>query len=118
MANENGRHRTHLMICAGTGCVSNKSLRVKEALEREIENADLKDEVLVVTTGCNGFCAQGPIMVVQPEGIFYQMLTEEDIPHLVAEHLLKGRPVEKLMYTPPEEETPIPRMSDLGFFSK
>lgn len=115
---DNGTYRTHLMICAGTGCVSNRSLRVKDALEREIQKASLEHEVLLVTTGCNGFCAQGPIMVVQPEGIFYQMLTEEDIPHLVEEHLLKGRPVEKLMYTPPMGERPIPKMSDLGFFSK
>ncbi|MFH1007316.1 MAG: NADH-quinone oxidoreductase subunit NuoF [Candidatus Latescibacterota bacterium] len=115
---QNEKFRTHLMICAGTGCVSNKSLKVKEALEREIEKAGLAEEISVVATGCNGFCAQGPIMVVQPEGIFYQMLTEEDIPHLVEEHFLKGRPVEKLMYTPPMEEKPIPRMSDIGFFSK
>ena len=112
------QHRTHCMVCAGTGCVSNKSLKVKEALEREIKKAGLEEEVLVVLTGCNGFCAGGPIMVVQPEGIFYQMLTEEDVSHLVEEHFLKGRPVERLMYTPAEEEKPIPKMNDIGFFSK
>ncbi len=112
------RYRTHLMICAGTGCVSNNAFKIKEALQREIKRFDLEDEVMIVTTGCNGFCAQGPIMVVQPDGIFYQMLTEENIPHLVEEHLLKGRPVKKLMYTPTEEERPIPKMSDIGFFKK
>jgi len=106
------------MVCAGTGCVSNNAFKVKEALEREIKRHNLHDEVLIVMTGCNGFCAQGPIMVVQPDGIFYQMLTEKDIPHLVEEHLLKGRPVKKLMYTPSEEEKPIPKMSDIGFFKK
>lgn len=106
------------MLCAGTGCVSNNAFRVKEALEKEIRRFNLEDEVLIVMTGCNGFCAQGPIMVVQPDGIFYQMLTEEDIPHLVEEHLLKGRPVRRLMYTPSEKEKPIPRMSDIGFFKK
>lgn len=106
------------MVCAGTGCVSNNAFKVKEALEREIKRHNLQDEVLIVMTGCNGFCAQGPIMVVQPDGIFYQMLTEKDIPHLVEEHLLKGRPVKKLMYTPSEEEKPIPKMSDIGFFNK
>ncbi|TES90359.1 MAG: NADH-quinone oxidoreductase subunit NuoF [Candidatus Cloacimonadota bacterium] len=110
--------RTHLMVCGGTGCVSNNAFKIKEALEREIKKLDLEDEVLVVMTGCNGFCAQGPIMVVQPDGVFYQMLTEKDIPHLVEEHLLKGRPVKKLMYTPSEKKKPIPKMSDIGFFSK
>ncbi len=67
-------------------------------------------------TGCNGFCAQGPIMVVHPDGLFYQMLTEKNIPHLVEEHFLKGRPVKELMYIPPKEKAPVPKMSDIGFF--
>lgn len=112
------RYRTNLMVCSGTGCVSNHSLRIKEALERELQHHDLQGEIKVVLTGCNGFCANGPIMVVQPDGIFYQMLTVEDIPHLVEEHFLKGRPVKSLMYTPPREESPIPKMSDIGFFRK
>ena len=108
----------HLMLCAGTGCVSNGSHRVKAALERELAKHDLQGEVAVVMTGCNGFCAQGPVMTVQPDGIFYQLLTEEDVPHLVEEHFLKGRPVNRLMYTPPAEQMPVPKMSDIGFFKK
>lgn len=110
--------RTYLMLCAGTTCVSNGSLKIKDALEREIGKHNLQHEVQVVMTGCNGFCANGPIMVVQPEQIFYQFLTEENIAHLVEEHLLKGRPVKQLMYTPPQQELPLPRMSDIGFFKK
>ena len=111
-------YRTHIMLCAGTGCVSNGTFKVKDALERELKNHNLQDEVGVVMTGCNGFCAQGPVAVVKPDEIFYQLLTEDDIPHLVEEHFLKGRPVQKLMYTPPAEKTPIPIMSDIGFFGK
>jgi NADP-reducing hydrogenase subunit HndC len=111
-------YRTHLMLCAGTGCVSNGAYRIKAALERELAKHYLQEEVAVVMTGCNGFCAQGPVMIVQPEGIFYQLLTDEAVPHLVEEHFLKGRPVERLMYTPPEAKTPVPRMSDIGFFRK
>ena len=111
-------YRMHLMLCAGTGCVSNGSYRIQEALERELAKHGLQDEVAVVMTGCNGFCAQGPVMTVLPDGIFYQLLTDEDIVHLVEEHFLKGRPVERLMYTPPAEEAPVPKMSDIGFFKK
>jgi len=111
-------YRMHLMLCAGTGCVSNGAYQVKEALERELAKHDLQDEIAVVMTGCNGFCAQGPVMTVQPDGIFYQLLSEEDIAHLVEEHFLKGRPVERLMYTPPEKEAPVPIMSDISFFQK
>ncbi|PIU29557.1 MAG: NADH-quinone oxidoreductase subunit NuoF [Candidatus Hydromicrobium americanum] len=110
-------YRTHLMLCAGTACVSNNSFKIKEALEKEIKKHGLQDEILVVMTGCNGFCAVGPIMVVKPDGIFYQNLTEEDIPYLVEEHFLKGRPVQKLMYFPPKEKEVIPKMMDIGFFA-
>jgi len=112
------RYRAHLMLCAGTGCVSNKSFKIKEALEEEINRRGLHDEILVVMTGCNGFCAVGPLMVVRPDGIFYQNLTVEDIPYLVEEHFLKGRPVQKLMYFPPEVKEPIPKMADIGFFAR
>ncbi len=109
-------YRTYLMVCAGTGCVANQSMKVKEKLEAEIRKQGLQDEVCVVTTGCNGFCAVGPLMVVQPDGIFYQLLKETDIPYLVEEHFVKGRPVKELLYTPPKEKAPIPKMSDIPFF--
>ncbi len=109
-------YRIHLMVCAGTGCVSNHSFEVKDALEEEIKKQGLEDEVLVVTTGCNGFCERGPLLVVEPGKIFYQQLTLKDIPHLVEEHFLKGRPVEKFMYVPPEEKTPVPVLNDIAFF--
>jgi NADH:ubiquinone oxidoreductase subunit F (NADH-binding)/(2Fe-2S) ferredoxin len=110
-------YRIQLMVCAGTGCVSNHSFDIKDALEKEIKKQHLEDEAQVVMTGCNGFCGAGPILVVQPDGIFYQLLKPSDIPHLVEEHLLKGRPVKKLMYTPPVEKTPIPKMSEIPFFA-
>jgi len=113
-----GNYRFNLLVCAGTGCVSNNAFKVKAALEKEIEKHKLQEEIQVISTGCNGFCANGPIMVVKPDDIFYQLLTEEDIPGLVEEHFLKGRPVEKLMYTPAKDEHPIPKMSDIPFFGK
>ncbi len=109
-------YRANVMVCAGTGCVSNHSLEIKKAFEEEIQKRGLADEVQVVTTGCNGFCGAGPIAVVQPDGIFYQLLKIKDIPYLVEEHLLKGRPVPRLMYVPPEEKIHIPKMNDIAFF--
>ncbi len=109
-------YRLHLLVCAGTGCVAGGSYEIKEALKKEINKRKLQDEIAVISTGCNGFCERGPIVVVQPDGIFYQRLKKEDIPYLVEEHFLKGRPVKKLMYTPPAEALPVPKMSDIGFF--
>ncbi|HUT07835.1 MAG TPA: NADH-ubiquinone oxidoreductase-F iron-sulfur binding region domain-containing protein [Candidatus Latescibacteria bacterium] len=110
------QYRAHLLVCAGTGCVSNGSFKIKEALEKEIKKRRLQNEVQVIATGCNGFCERGPIVMVQPDGIFYQLLKVEDVPLLVEEHLLKGRPVKKLMYVPPAEDNPVPKMRDIEFF--
>lgn len=112
------KYRLHLMLCAGTACVSNKSFKIKEALNEELIKQGLDKEVLVVMTGCNGFCAVGPLMTVMPDGIFYHSLTKDIIPHLVEEHFLKGRPVKRLMFTPPAEEVVIPKIMDIGFFSR
>jgi NADH:ubiquinone oxidoreductase subunit F (NADH-binding)/(2Fe-2S) ferredoxin len=110
------RFRSHLLVCTGTGCVSNGAFEVKEAFERELKKNSLHNEVQVVGTGCNGFCERGPVMLVQPEGIFYQQLTVDDVPLLVEEHFLKGRPVQSLMYTPTKEDATVPLMRDIGFF--
>ena len=105
-----------LMVCAGTGCVSSNSLKVRERLEAELKEHGLSEKVKVVITGCNGFCAEGPIMLVYPQGIFYKKLTPEEIPFLVEEHFLKGRPVEEFFYTDPAIKEKIPLMKDIPFF--
>jgi len=110
------QYRAHLLVCAGTGCVSCGSFKIKEALEKEIVKRGLQDEVQVVATGCNGFCERGPIVLVQPDGVFYQLLKTGDVPWLIEEHLLKGRPVKKLMYVPPADDKPVPKMKDIPFF--
>lgn len=110
--------RTEVMLCTGTGCVAGGAFRLKAALEAELAKHGLTGEVSIVPTGCNGFCGQGPLMVTMPEKIFYGWLKPEVIPHLVEEHFLKGRPVKKLMFTPPEKKEPIPLLSEIPFFKK
>ncbi|RLB11479.1 MAG: NADH-quinone oxidoreductase subunit NuoF [Deltaproteobacteria bacterium] len=111
-------YRLHLMLCSGTACQASGSKRVKKALEEELKKRGLDKEIVIVETGCNGFCAQGPVMVVQPEGIFYQKLTPEDIPLLVEEHFLKGRPVKRLFYKKPAPAETIPYLKEISFFSE
>jgi len=112
------KRRIELMSCAGTGCVAGGAFQIIEGLKKEIATRGLEKEVSVVQTGCNGFCGQGPLMVVIPDNIFYGWLTLDDIPHLVEEHFLKGRHVKKLMFTPPEEKEVLPMLSDIPFFKK
>ncbi|TFH38670.1 MAG: NADH-quinone oxidoreductase subunit F, partial [Chrysiogenales bacterium] len=108
--------RTHILICAGTGCVASGSLKVRDAMVMEIERHGLQDEVMVTTTGCNGFCAAGPIVVVHPEGIFYKRLDVGDVPFFVEELLIKGRAVLKHLFAEEERNELIPVMNDIGFF--
>jgi NADH:ubiquinone oxidoreductase subunit F (NADH-binding)/(2Fe-2S) ferredoxin len=109
--------RSHLLLCGGTGCHASGSLEVKKALIAELEERDLSDEIKLVETGCNGFCAMGPIMVVYPEGIIYMMIKPGDIPELVEEHLIKGRVLERLLYREPVTEGIIPTMQEIPFFA-
>jgi NADH:ubiquinone oxidoreductase subunit F (NADH-binding)/(2Fe-2S) ferredoxin/NAD-dependent dihydropyrimidine dehydrogenase PreA subunit len=105
-------------LCSGTGCHASGSEEVKETLEAELARQGLDREIRVIETGCNGFCAQGPVMVVQPEGIFYQKLKKKDVPYLVEEHFLKGRPVKKLFYKEPASSETIPEINQIPFYSK
>ncbi|MDP2644162.1 MAG: NADH-quinone oxidoreductase subunit NuoF [Desulfobacterales bacterium] len=106
-----------LMICGGTGCHATGSIAVKEALIEEIALKGLAEKIKVVETGCNGFCAKGPLMVVQPEGIFYQKLSVKDIPVLVEEQFIKGNTVNKLLYKDPVSKKVIPLQKDIPFFA-
>jgi len=110
------KFRANLMLCAGTGCVASGTTKVKDALQNEITKRGLEQEIKIVLTGCNGYCAEGPVLSVYPDEIFYQKLTVEEVPKLVEEHFLKGRPYEKLMFKEPEKKTAIPLMKDIPFF--
>ncbi len=105
------------MLCGGSGCQANGSRVFQDALEKELKRTHLDQEIKIIETGCNGFCAVGPVMLVQPEGIFYQKLNAKDVPELVEEHFLKGRPVKRLQYVEPASEKTIPKMDDIPFFT-
>ena len=113
--------RTHVLICGGTGCTSSNSPAIRAAMEKEIAAKGLEEEVKVVQTGCFGLCALGPIMIVYPDGTFYSRVTEADVPEIVEEHLLKGRPVQRLVYndTGAEKKPDGPvSLSETGFYKK
>ena len=95
--------RAHVLICGGTGCTSSGSDKIQEAFERELAANDLASEIKVVRTGCFGLCAVGPVVIVHPDGTFYSHVTPDDVPEIVSEHLLKGRPVKRLEYKDVDE---------------
>ena len=91
--------RSHVLICGGTGCTSSGSKTLQEAFNQNIADFGLEEEVKLVQTGCFGLCALGPIVIVYPDGTFYSRVTAEDVKEIVEEHLLKGRIVERLVYS-------------------
>ena len=111
-------YRSHVLVCGGTGCTSSGSQRIIDRLEKEIAAQGLSEEVGVVKTGCFGLCALGPIMIVYPEGTFYSMVQEDDIPEIVAEHLLKGRVVTRLLYEETTKTDKITPLNETNFYKK
>src|SRR5690242_11668477 len=111
-------YRANVMVCGGTGCTASDSQEVLDALKIELPRRGLKDEVNVVQTGCRGFCAMGPVMIIYPEGIFYCQVTAADVPTIVEETLLKGRVVERLVYKEPDRRQALPLYKDIPFYSK
>lgn len=97
--------RAQVLICGGTGCTSSGSADLITEFERQIEENGLTDEVKVVRTGCFGLCANGPVVIVYPDGTFYSRVKREDVAVIVSEHLLKGRVVEALVYKDVDEQT-------------
>ena len=111
--------RSHVLICGGTGCTSSGSVKIREAMERELAIQGLSDEIKIVQTGCFGLCANGPIMIVYPEGTFYSHVKVEDVPDIVSEHLLKGRIVERLVHHEGSEgEKKAVPLSETQFYKK
>jgi NADP-reducing hydrogenase subunit HndC len=111
-------YRSHILVCGGTGCTSSNSPKIMAALEEELKAKGLEEEVKVIGTGCFGLCALGPIMIVYPEGCFYSQVKVEDVPEIVEEHILKGRPVKRLIYQETIKEDQIDSLNNTGFYKK
>ena len=99
-------HRT-IFICQGTGCLSAGADAVYEAIKAEVERQGIKG-VDVDFTGCHGFCEQGPNVVIEPEGIFYTHVQEDDAADIVSSLIGDGKPVERLFYRDPITGKGIP----------
>jgi len=112
------QYRANVLVCTGTSCTASRSRSVLDVLKSEIVNRGLEQEVRVVETGCRGFCAMGPVMIIYPEGIFYCQVQPGDVPDLVEETLVKGRVLERLTYKEPTTRQAIPFYHDIPFYEK
>jgi len=106
------------MVCGGTGCRASESEHLEEKLNTELQEKGLDNEVKVVTTGCFGFCEQGPIVKVLPDNTFYTQVKPEDAAEIINEHIIKGRKVERLLYTDPKAKEHVADSKHMGFYKK
>ncbi|MBU7044161.1 MAG: NADH-quinone oxidoreductase subunit NuoF [Theionarchaea archaeon] len=106
-----------ISVCSGTGCHASGCEKVTEALEAELKNRKLEDAVEIKTTGCHGFCERGPIIVIYPQGIFYQQVTAQDVPEIITETIENDRIVERLLYTDPMSGEIITYEKDVPFYN-
>ena len=113
---KNNKEKRTLLVCQGTGCVSSDSPKIQEALENAIIKYDLKDMVDIKLTGCHGFCQQGPIVIIEPEGIFYSHVKVKDADEIVKEHIMEGKPLKRLFYKNPLTNKTIPCYKDIPFY--
>lgn len=108
--------RAHILVCGGTGCTSGNSKKIAEEFEKQLKANDLSKEVKLIMTGCFGLCAKGPIVVVYPEGAFYQHVKPEDVAEIVTEHILKGRLVDRLLHIEKESDGSRKAFNDTAFY--
>jgi NADH:ubiquinone oxidoreductase subunit F (NADH-binding)/(2Fe-2S) ferredoxin len=111
-------YKLHMLVCGGTGCKASEATQVLENLQTEINNQGLGDFAQVVQTGCFGFCEKGPIVKVIPDNTFYTQVAPADAKEIVEEHVVKGRKVERLLYTDPESKEIVSDSKGMGFYKK
>jgi NADP-reducing hydrogenase subunit HndC len=112
------KYKMHILVCAGTGCHASMSDQLLENLKSEVAALGLNDEVQVIGTGCFGFCEKGPIVKMVPDNTFYTQVTPQDAAEIVAEHVVKGRKVERLLYLDPVKKEHISDSKHMGFYQK
>ena len=115
---EKDPHRVCIAVCGGTGCLANSSQEVISAFEREIEKRELKNEVEIRVTGCHGFCEQGPLVVIHPEGIFYQQVTVEDVSEIVSQTVLEKKVLDRLLFFDPATNQKIQLEKEVPFYKE
>ncbi len=110
--------RAHVLVCGGTGCKANGSKEIQLTFARQLQKFALQEEIMVVETGCHGFCEHGPLVIVYPEGIFYCGVKPDDVQAIVEEHLYKGRIVQRLLYHEPTSAEQVQGYGEISFYQK
>ena len=110
-------YQSYVLICGGTACCSGGGDKIAEEFKKQLAEQKLDETVQVVTTGCLGFCELGPIVKILPQGTFYVQVKDADVKEIVAEHLVKGRVVQRLCYDQ-EQAKKLVAEANIPFYQK
>jgi len=108
----------HMLVCGGTGCHASQSEEVLKSMQDAIIEKGLEGEVQAIKTGCFGFCEKGPIVKMMPDNTFYTQVKPTDCKEILEEHIIKGRKVQRLLYTNPETGEHVSDSKHMGFYKK
>ncbi|MHC1747613.1 MAG: NADH-quinone oxidoreductase subunit NuoF [Cellulosilyticaceae bacterium] len=112
------KYTMHILVCGGTGCISSNSNEIVEQLELHLKEANMSETVQVLKTGCFGFCEKGPVVKILPDNTFYVQVKPEDAEEIIAEHIVKGRKVERLLYIDPATKDSVADSKHMDFYKK
>jgi len=110
-----------VLVCAGTGCVANGSLRVIEKFRELGANVSALtdyDKMTIVPTGCHGFCEQGVLVIIPDKHVTYVKVKESDVEEIYESHVRNNQPVERLLYTDPKSGEHVHKNEDINFYAK
>ena len=115
---EGAKVKMHVLCCGDTGCKSSASDAIVANFNTILKEKGLQDDVLVIKTGCFGFCEKGPIVKMIPDNTFYTQVKPEDVQRIVDEHIVQGCKVKDLLYLDPETNEHVEDSKHMGFYKK
>ena len=110
-----------VLVCTGTGCIANGSLKVIEKFKELGVNVSALtdyDKMTIVPTGCHGFCEQGVLVIIPEKHTAYVKVKEEDVEEIYNSHIVGGKPVERLLYVDPLTNEHVHKSEDINFYAK
>jgi len=110
--------KRHIVLCGGTGCLSNNSAEIRERFVEVLEEKGVSDKATVNQVGCFGFCSQGPFVKIYPEDTLYRLVKIEDVEEIVDTDIIGGKVVEHLLYEDPVTGEKVSKQDDINFYKK
>lgn len=112
------KEKRYITVCGGTGCKSCGGDKIVDNLREEIKKAGVEDKASVSITGCFGFCEKGPIVHISPDNTFYVKVTPSDAEDIIREHIVGGKPLQRLLYEEPSLKQKVETQDEISFYKK